>query len=70
MANFAIFTARESYQTAVSDGDIGFDRVGRRVKRLGKKAVASGEKRVRKCSSSHTESEASPFRASDACDGC
>src|SRR5277367_651165 len=43
MANFAIFTAWESYQTAVSDGDVGFDRVRRDVKRLGKEIVASDE---------------------------
>ena len=40
-ANFAIFTAKESYQTVVSDGDIGFDWVGRGARWLGKKAVAS-----------------------------
>jgi hypothetical protein len=37
MENFANFTAKESYQTVVSDGDIGCDRVGRRVNGWGKR---------------------------------
>src|SRR5271156_5034370 len=43
MENFAVFTAKESYQTAVSGGDIGFDRGGCWIKRSGKKAVAGEE---------------------------